>query len=146
MDVAARRGPRGEPLPHLDRVVAGLRLDSPRRDVPDRLRLVTVLSVGDDEPAGERVREGAHLAHGAACGGLSREALRAIPRAAEVAGEQMNAMYQPVDCRSARVLVHAHAPEAGDAQVTVGEQPGQHANLGCGHAGEPAATGRRKAT
>ena len=51
--------------------------------------LAAVLRVGDHEVCGQAVREGAHLARGAAGAGLAGEAEGAVARLGDLAAEQV---------------------------------------------------------
>ena len=136
IDVAAFGGGLRELLPHRDGVVAGLRMDAVPGHVPEVLALPAMRLVGDETAARQGMRERADLSDRSAGGGLARQAHRRVAGRAEVATEQVHSVHERVDRRAHRVLVHAHAPEAGDLDLPIGEEGGHHLDLLGGDARE----------
>jgi hypothetical protein len=106
-------------------VQADLVVDRARGQLPDLFGVLAVLGVGHHHVGRQPVREGAHLARGAAGAGLAGQAEGAVARLADLARQQVDVVDHVVGPGAARVLVEAHGPQAHDLGLRVGVGLGQ---------------------
>ena len=90
--------------------------------------------VSDDTATRQGMGKGSDFAHGAARGRLSGETRWRIPRASKMTAQQVDPVNEVIDGCPLRVLIHAHAPQAGDAQIAVRKQVRQHEDVLLRHA------------